>query len=308
MADPALRASFGAFMRKLRRANAPAPSPIPAAPISDGPAINPQPINPHPIDARMLGLRDAVLSGWYRQETDELFTGFPIAADDVVLDVGCGLGANATFCGMRGAEVIFADIDPAMVAATERSLRATKARALTPIVGAADPLPLADGVASKIISTEVIEHVEDPARFLGELVRVGRPGARYLLTVPDPLQERLQRQVAPAAFFERPDPARPTIAGLCGGHLRVIERDEFERLVVQAGLVVERHEYFGFYWSIWFALFWNCGVDFSAPDHPLLENWARTWQTLLDMPGGGELKQTLDRFMPKSQLILAYKP
>ena len=263
---------------------------------------------PRPFDPRMLGLRDAVLSGWYRQETDELFVGFPIGADDVVLDVGCGLGANATFCGKCGAHVIFADADPAMVAATERSLRETRARQLTPIVGDTDPLPIADDTVTRIISTEVMEHVDDPARFLAELVRVGRPGALYLLTVPDALQEGLQRQVAPPAFFQRPDPSTPTISGLCGGHLRTFTREEFERLVTTAGLVVEHRDYFGFYWSIWFALFWHCGVDFSAPAHPLLESWARTWQILLDMPGSGDLKETLDRFMPKSQLILARKP
>ena len=263
---------------------------------------------PRPFDPRMLGLRDAVLSGWYRQETDELFVGFPIGADDVVLDVGCGLGANATFCGKRGAHVIFADADPAMVAATERSLRETRARQLTPIVGDTDPLPIADDTVTRIISTGVMEHVDDPARFLAELVRVGRPGALYLLTVPDALQEGLQRQVAPPAFFQRPDPSTPTISGLCGGHLRTFSREEFERLVTMAGLVVEHRDYFGFYWSIWFALFWHCGVDFSAPAHPLLESWARTWQILLDMPGSGDLKETLDRFMPKSQLILARKP
>lgn len=266
------------------------------------------PSAPRSFDPRMLGLRDAVLSGWYRQETDELFTGFRISGDDVVLDVGCGLGANATFCGARGAHVIFADADPAMVGVTEQSLRTTRARALTPIVGDADPLPIADGTATRIISTEVMEHVDDPVRFLAELVRVGRPGALYLLTVPDALQEGLQRQVAPAAFFERPDPSAPTISGLCGGHLRTFSRDEFASLVTAAGLVIERRDYFGFYWSIWFALFWQCDVDFSAPAHPLLESWARTWQILLDMPGSGDLKQTLDRFMPKSQLILARKP
>ncbi|MGQ9938402.1 class I SAM-dependent methyltransferase, partial [Pseudomonas aeruginosa] len=35
-----------------------------------------------PVDPYMLGVRDAVLSGWVNQETDELFSGFPISAED----------------------------------------------------------------------------------------------------------------------------------------------------------------------------------------------------------------------------------
>lgn len=41
---------------------------------------------------------------------------------------------------------------------------------------------------------------------------------------------------------------------------------------------------------------------------PLMESWARTWQDLLAQPDGLAIKQTLDRFMPKSQVIIARKP
>ena len=41
---------------------------------------------------------------------------------------------------------------------------------------------------------------------------------------------------------------------------------------------------------------------------PLMESWARTWQDLLDQPEGLAIKQTLDRFIPKSQVIIARKP
>ncbi|MNC64042.1 hypothetical protein D3C75_1142120 [compost metagenome] len=45
-----------------------------------------------------------------------------------------------------------------------------------------------------------------------------------------------------------------------------------------------------------------------APYPPLMESWARTWQDLLVQPGGLEIKQILDGFMPKSQVIIARKP
>lgn len=261
-----------------------------------------------PVDARKVGLRDAVLSGWYLGPTDELFKGFAISKEDVVLDFGCGEGVSAWFCALRGAHVIFADIDPGMVAATKKRLEGTPARVTTPIVSDCNPLPLDEAVASKVIASEVLEHVDDPRQVLEELVRVGRPGARYLLTVPDPVSEGLQRQLAPAAFFEKPREVSTMISGLCPGHIRTFRRDEFADLVTGAGLVVEERHYYGFYWAMWFNLFWRCRVDFSAPHHPVLDNWTRTWAALLDEEGGLEVKEALDRFMPKSQLIIARKP
>ena len=68
------------FLKKIVSPPSPATEPVAAPPA------------PAPVDPYMLGLRDAVLSGWFNQETDELFSGFPISAEDTVLDVGCGPG------------------------------------------------------------------------------------------------------------------------------------------------------------------------------------------------------------------------
>jgi SAM-dependent methyltransferase len=45
-------------------------------------------------------------------------------------------------------------------------------------------LPLTDGEAGTVLCTETLEHVEEPADFLGELRRVLSPGGRLILTVP----------------------------------------------------------------------------------------------------------------------------
>ncbi|PFH08402.1 methyltransferase family protein [Collimonas sp. PA-H2] len=249
-----------------------------------------------PVDSFHIGLRDALASGWYLQESDELYRGFVIHADDVVLDIGCGDGGNSLFCAHRGAHVIVADIDAGKVEATRQRLAGTPARLVQGVVGDANPLALESGIASKVICMEVLEHVDDTAQFLSELVRVGKSGAHYLLSVPDPVQEHLQKKVAPASHFEKPN------------HIRIIQRDEFEKMVTDAGLLVERHEYYGFYWSVWWLFFWVCKVDLSDARHPLLESWARTWETLMDSPNGEQVRNTLNDFMPKSQVIIARKP
>lgn len=45
-------------------------------------------------------------------------------------------------------------------------------------------LPLPDGGLDLVVCTEVLEHIAEPARALGEIARVLRPGGQVLLTVP----------------------------------------------------------------------------------------------------------------------------
>ncbi len=245
-------------------------------------------------DPDRVGLIDADAGGWFRNDTGELIEGFPIRAEDVVLDVGCGDGGNIYFAGQQGAHVAFADLDAGRVAETERRARQSRAREVTPIVSTCDPIPLPDGFATVVICTEVIEHVPDAEAFVAELVRVGAPGARYLISVPDPVMESLQKQLAPPAYFEVPN------------HVRVLERTEFAQLLMNQGLSLERLHTYGFYWAIWWAMFWSCDIDLGQR-HPALDLWAQTWIALLQTKDGAKIKRTLDDFAPKSQLILARK-
>ena len=264
---------------------------VPAAhvPATPGPGLP-------PVDSMALGLHDAVLSGWYLNATNEVFKGVSISAEDVVVDVGCGDGGALNFCAARGAHLIGVDIDPSVIAHVQQRLESSAARKMEFMLIESATLPVPDGTATRVICTEVLEHVDDPAQMMSELARIGKPGARYLLSVPDALQENLQKQVAPDSYFQKPN------------HVRIISRDEFESLVRNAGLVVEQHDYYGFFWSIWWAMFWTAKVDLSNPAHPLLDQWSRTWQALLETEGGMELKEKLDGFMPKSQVIVASKP
>lgn len=249
-----------------------------------------------PILASDSTLVDAHLSGWFHRESGELFEGFPISPEDSVLDIGCGDGPFSSFCAELGAEVIFADINAEKVAAIESMLKNSAARAIQGLVTDAKPIPLPDGRVNKIIAMEVLEHVEDPAQFMRELVRVAKPGAQFLITVPGPLGESVQKKLAPDSYFEHPN------------HIRVFQCDEFARLIEDAGLVIERRADYGFYWSMWWFFFWACKQDLSPPWHPLLESWTNTWGLLLSTPDGPRIKKALDETMPKSQAIIARKP
>ena len=281
--------------------------------LIDGPTLqSPSPPAPTPapdyVDARDCGLVDAVQSGWFLNASDELFSGFAIGPQDVVLDVGCGAGGATLFCANRGAHVVFSDVVPEKIEALRQKLEQTPARVVEGLVSDSNPLPLAADYASRIIALEMLEHVDDPATVLRELVRVGQPGALYLLAVPDPVGEHIQQDCAPAHYFQPPN------------HIHIFEREAFGQLVEQAGLVIERRSSYGFYWSMWMLIYWSqlkaSGEQRTGETHdvvhppysPLLDDWACLWHRLIQIPEFSPVKQQLDRLMPKSQVIVARKP
>lgn len=260
------------------------------------------------VDSRDCGLVDAVQSGWYLSETDELFKGFAISAADSVLDVGCGAGGATLFSANRGAHVVFTDVVAEKIESLKARVAQTPARQAEGFVSDSIPLPVAAASMSRVISMEVLEHVEDPAAFLAELVRVGQPGALYLLAVPDPVGEKIQQGFAPGYYFERPN------------HIHIFEREEFARLVTDAGLEIVRRDAFGFFWTFWMFLYWSvarqAGGEMEGTSHdvvqppypPILNDWARLWHQVIKMPEAAPMKRALDQLLPKSQVIIARKP
>ncbi|MBF7728981.1 class I SAM-dependent methyltransferase [Pseudomonas sp. N040] len=242
------------------------------------------------------GLKDIHMSGW-TQDTGELVTGFHIGPEDTVLDIGCSDGGYATFSARQGAAIILADVDAAKLDVARTRLEAIPARSLQTLVTDADPIPLPDASVSRIVAMEVLEHVDCPAQFMAELVRVARPGALFLLTAPDEAIEGVQKHIAPPSYFEKPN------------HIRIFKRGELEQLARDAGLqIVDRFSY-GFYLAVWWSLYWACeNQSLSPPWHPLLEDWAKVWSRLLSLPEGLKIKAALDQVMPKSQVVIARKP
>lgn len=249
------------------------------------------------IDPFLLGLRDCALDGWYSPESGEVLPGFPVGRGNTVVDVGCGDGGTAGFCAELGARVILADSDAARLAGAGAWIARSIGQRPDVIVTDSNPLPLRDGLADRVLCMEVLEHVDDPPRLMTELARIGAPGARYLLTVPDPAQESLQKLVARPEYFQRPY------------HLRIFGRDDFAALVEGAGLRIEKRVYYGAFWSMWWLLFWQAGADdpVTGSKDALLQSWTRTWRALLASDGGMAVKHVLDNILPKSQAIIAVK-
>lgn len=122
----------------------------------------------------------------------------PSALGTRILDYGCADQPYRRFFG-PGVEYLGADLPGNPDAALEIAPDGT--------------VPLADGSVDAVLSTQVLEHVTDPALYLAECARVLRPGGRMLLSThglmvyhPDPVDywrwtcAGLQREVEGAGL------------------------------------------------------------------------------------------------------------
>jgi SAM-dependent methyltransferase len=96
-------------------------------------------------------------------------------ADRTVVDIGGGGGYFTAAFGRRGARCVLVEPDPA-------ELSSRGAPYPDAVVGDGLRLPLRDGSLDVSFSSNVLEHVPDPAAFIDEMLRVTRPGGVVYLS------------------------------------------------------------------------------------------------------------------------------
>jgi SAM-dependent methyltransferase len=89
-----------------------------------------------------------------------------------LLDVGCG---------SKPYEPLFRSVTENYVGA---DLTQNRENSVDVIISPVGPLPFLDGSFETVLSTQVLEHVPEPAAYLAELARVLTPGGHLLLTSP----------------------------------------------------------------------------------------------------------------------------
>ncbi len=101
------------------------------------------------------------------------------------LDLGCGTGSMAAHLATLGFSVWA--LDPSL-GCTELTRRMADARGLSRqvrvVAARGEDLPLPDKYFDVAMCGEVLEHVENDRRAVGEIARVLRPGGAFIVTVP----------------------------------------------------------------------------------------------------------------------------
>jgi ubiquinone/menaquinone biosynthesis C-methylase UbiE len=102
-----------------------------------------------------------------------------------LLDIGCGNGAYTTALGAGFEEVYGVDVEPVRVADFRRHVDGDPKFRIS--VASAEALPLPDDHFDVVTAIEVIEHIVDLERAMGEIHRVLRPGGGFLVSCPNRL-------------------------------------------------------------------------------------------------------------------------
>jgi SAM-dependent methyltransferase len=126
-----------------------------------------------------------------------------------IADVGCGIGHSYTLLAPR--QTVGVDVDAVALEGQERETVAADMRRL----------PFDDAEFDGVIAVHSIEHVPDPERALGEIVRVLKPGARAVLVTPNRLTFALPDEIIDPYHYVEYDPGELT--ALCRGFFGSVE-------------------------------------------------------------------------------------
>jgi len=126
---------------------------------------------------RLAYIREQVDVHWHVDARER----YPLAGRRAI-DVGCGAGLLAEPLARMGAAVTGVDAAPENIAAA-REHAAGQGLAITYHAGELAALPAAS--FDLVTSMEVVEHVTDPAAFIGELAARLAPGGLMILSTPN---------------------------------------------------------------------------------------------------------------------------
>ncbi len=185
-----------------------------------------------------------------------------LAPGDRVLDVGAGFGRHIFECARRGADVVALDYAEDEVVQTRATLggmvdagEVDIERFKGVLRGDATNLPFADDSFDVVITSEVLEHIQDDVAAIAEMVRVLKPGGQFAATVPAWLPEKINWMLSDEYHAPKSE----------GGHVRIYSATELDAKLRTAGLATRgRHRAHALHSPYWWL---KCAVGPRNDDH-----------------------------------------
>lgn len=228
-----------------------------------------------------------------------------LRAGDRVLDVGSGFGRHVYECARRGAHVVALDYAADEVVETRNTLAAmveageiTADKLIGVLRGDARRLPFADGTFDVVITSEVLEHIQDDVAAIAEMFRVLKPGGRFAATVPSWFPEVVNWKLSDE--YHAPKSA--------GGHVRIYTPTELRAKLRAAGMQVDgyhrAHALHSPYWWL------KCAVGPRNDDHPAVVRYRKflEWDIIEGPRSTRIAERVLSPVLGKSSVHYATKP
>lgn len=224
---------------------------------------------------------------------------------DLFLDAGAGFGRHAFEAARLGARVVALDYAADEVVGTRATFggmvdagEITLDRFVGVLRGDATKLPFADATFDRVVTSEVLEHIQNDVGAIGELARVLKPGGTLGVTVPSWWPEKINWMLSDE--YHAPKSV--------GGHVRIYSLTELKAKLGSAGLDVfgshHAHALHSPYWWL------KCAVGPRNDDHPLVAKYRSflEWD-IMNRPRSVQLaERALSPVLGKSAIVYARKP
>lgn len=227
-----------------------------------------------------------------------------VRPDDLVLDAGAGFGRHAFELARLGANVVALDYAAGEVATTRGTFGAmveageiAEERYVGVLRGDATRLAFADDSFDRVITSEVLEHIQDDVSAIAELVRVLKPGGTFAATVPTWFPEKVNWMLSDE--YHAPKSV--------GGHVRIYTATELKAKLRTAGLeVMGSHHAHALHSPYWWL---KCAVGPRRDDHPLVARYRKLleWEIVEQPAALRVIERGLAPVLGKSLIVYGVK-
>ena len=224
---------------------------------------------------------------------------------DKFLDAGAGFGRHAFEAARQGATVFALDYATDEVVMTRNTFGAMlEAKEITDkayggvLRGDATKLPFEDNTFDCVVTSEVLEHIQDDVSVLSELHRVLKPGGSLGVTVPSWWPEKINLMLSDE--YHAPKSV--------GGHVRIYSATELKAKLRSAGLeVIDSHHAHALHSPYWWL---KCAVGPRNNDHSLVKKYREflEWDIMTQPRSMQVAERALSPLMGKSFVVYSRKP